>query len=306
VGGDADVRFATALAWQRPPFRDTMHRRMRTRFRLVVALLFVAACTSMLPSAATGAGCGQLLEPPCPPAPVPAPPEPAGTAVTITLAEVEKAVSVGESPRRVTLRGQVSGLPQPVDQQHLRLIVRIPSYGNQELRLTAEESRVVPNKGGAFVVRFRPPVTAAVQVVTDDPALEGLSPVRTVRIQEHNHVRVTRTSSRRARFHVTFDGPTRVPLEPNGATTRLGSARQAYLYAGRVGRPYLVLIDRAPLRFQCNSHGCHVQASGSFPYSHRVAWASGFLVCTRADVFVGVGTSESVPDLGRNCGRGRV
>jgi hypothetical protein len=279
---------------------------MRTRFRLVVALLFVAACTSTMPSAAAGAGCGNLLEPPCPPAPVPAPSEPARSPVTITLADVDKAVSVGESPRRVTIRGQVIGLPQPVEQQHLRLIARIPSYGNQELRLTAEERRVVPNKGGAFVVRFRPPVTATVQVVTDDPALEGVSPMRTVRVQEHNHVRVTRTSARRARFHVTFDGPTRVPLEPHGSRTSLGSARQAYLYAGRVGRPYLVLLDRAPLRFRCNSDGCHAQASGSFPYSHRVAWASGFLVCTRADVFVGVGKSESVSNFGPSCGKGRL
>lgn len=276
------------------------------RLRLVVALLFVAACTSTMPSAAAGAGCGTLLEPPCPPAPVPAPPEPARSPVTITLADVDKAVSVGESPRRVTIRGQVIGLPQPIEQQHLRLIARIPSYGNQELRLTAEERRVVPNKGGAFVVRFRPPVTATVQVVTDDPALEGVSPMRTVRVQEHNHVRVTRTSARRARFHVTFDGPTRVPLEPGGSRTSLGSARQAYLYAGRVGRPYLVLLDRAQLRFRCNSDGCHAQASGSFPYSHRVAWASGFLVCTRTDVFAGVGKSASVSNFGRSCGRGRL
>lgn len=213
---------------------------------------------------------------------------------------------MGETPRRVTIRGQVVGLPQPVEQQHLRLIARIPSYGDRELRLTAEERRVVPNKGGAFVVRFRPPVTATIQVVTDDPALEGASPVRTVRVQEHNHVRVTRTSARRARFQVTFDGPTRVPLEPGGTATKLGSARQAYLYAGRVGRPYLVLIDRAPLRYRCNSDGCHARASGSFPYSHRVAWASGFLVCTRTDVFVGVDRSASGRDFGRDCGKGRV
>lgn len=281
---------------------------MRTGFRVVVALLFVAACTSMVPSAATGAACGRLLEPPCPPAPapVPVPAEPARSPVTITLADVDKASSVGESPRRVTIRGQVVGLPQPVEQQQLRLIARIPSYGNQELRLTAEERRVVPNKGGAFVVRFRPPVTATIQVVTDDPALEGASLVRTVRVQEHNHVRVRRTSARRARFQVTFDGPTRVPLDPRGSATKLGSARQAYLYAGRVGRPYLVLIDQAPLRYRCNSDGCHARASGSFPYSHRVAWASGYLVCTRTDVFVGVQRSVSVPDFGRNCGRGRL
>ena len=153
-----------------------------------------------------------------------------------------------------------------------------------------------------FLVRFRPPVTATVQVVTDDETLEGASQVRTVRIQEHNHLRVVRTSARRARFSVTFDGPTRVPLEPRGSRTRLGPARQVYLYATRVGRPYAVRLDQARLRFDCHAHGCVARASGAFAYSHRVAWAAAFFVCTRAQVFIGVGD----PERSSACGASRL
>lgn len=102
------------------------------------------------------------------------------------------------------------------------------------------------------------------------------------------HLRVARSGKRRVRFSVTFDGPTQSPSRPRGSRARRGPARRVYLYAIRTDRPYAALVFTARLRFHCRMEGCFARASGSFPYSQNIEWASNYFVCTRAAVFIGM------------------
>ena len=273
---------------------------MSGRKPLVAAVLVTVASLLAVASGADAsslgraqaAPCGGLLQPQCPPPPEqppPAqdpPPQQETPPATLTLHPSATDVLLrGESPRRIVLRGTVSGAA-PGSPVHVVLEGSAPAYGK------SVASRSTHTDGaGRFTFAVRPNINTTYRaVVAPGEAVQGASEPVAVRVYSGVGVSLYGLTRRTVDFLIEANGPDVLHFADGSLRPLPGPARYGYVYVVPRHSSRAYRVGRAKLE----DGGCGTFCTRSawvykVPITRRLRRSRGLIGCTRGLAWLGSG-----------------